>query len=103
MLLRPDYEKCTSEYMLHAIISDSVFRQALEKNNASTVAHVNVSDVKKFVIALPPIECQKQFAAFVAQTDQQKLTIQHSLAKLELLKKALMQNNCEEYVKLLFK
>ena len=34
---------------------------------------------------------QDQFAAFVAQTDQQKLTIQHSLAKLELLKKALMQ------------
>jgi len=40
---------------------------------------------------IPPLELQNQFAAFVAQTDQQKLTIQHSLAKLELLKKALMQ------------
>lgn len=39
----------------------------------------------------PPMKLQEQFAAFVAQTDQQKLTIQHSLAKLELLKKALMQ------------
>ena len=29
--------------------------------------------------------------AFVAQTVQQKLTIQHSLAQLELLKTALMQ------------
>ena len=28
---------------------------------------------------------------FVTQTDQQKSTIQHSLAQLELLKKALMQ------------
>ena len=91
MLLRPDYTKCTSEYMLHAVISDSVFRQALEKNNASTVAHVNVSDVKKFVIPLPLIKYQKEFAAFVAQTDKQKLTIQQSLDKLELMKKALMQ------------
>ena len=38
-----------------------------------------------------PLNLQHQFAAFVAQTNQQKLTIQHSLAQLELLKKALMQ------------
>ena len=55
MLLRPDYSKCTSEYMLYAVISDDVYQQALEKNNASTVAHVNVADVKKFVVPLPPL------------------------------------------------
>ena len=38
-----------------------------------------------------PLDLQKQFSTFVAQTDQQKLTIQHSLAQLELLKKAQMQ------------
>lgn len=34
---------------------------------------------------------QDQFAAFVKQTDKSKLTVQQSLDKLELLKKALMQ------------
>lgn len=39
----------------------------------------------------PPIELQKQFSAFVEQTDKSKSTIQQSLDKLETLKKALMQ------------
>ena len=72
MLLRPDYSKCTSEYLLHAVISDDVYRQALEKNNASTVAHVNVKDVKQFRIPLPSFAKQNQFAAFVKQTDKSK-------------------------------
>lgn len=38
-----------------------------------------------------PISLQKQFAAFVEQTDKSKLAIQQSLNKLELLKKSLMQ------------
>jgi len=35
MLLRPDFTKCTSEYLLHAVISNDVYRQAVGKNNAS--------------------------------------------------------------------
>ena len=91
MLLRPDYSKCTSEYLLYAVISDDVYRQALEKNNASTVAHVNVKDVKLFRIPLPSFDKQYQFATFVEQTDKSKFEIQKSLEKLETLKKALMQ------------
>ena len=91
MLLRPDYSKCTSEYLLHAVISDDVYRQALEKNNASTVAHVNVKDVKQFKVPLPSFDKQNQFAAFVEQTDKSKFDIKQSLEKLEMLKKSLMQ------------
>lgn len=39
----------------------------------------------------PPIALQEQFTAFVKQTNKSKLTIQQSLDKLEILKKALMQ------------
>lgn len=91
MLLRPNYQLCNSEYLLHALISDDVYQQAVGKNNASTVAHVNVKDVKQFKVPLPPIELQNQFAAFVEQTDKSKLEVQKSLEKLEVLKKALMQ------------
>ena len=73
MLLRPDYEKCTSEYLLHAVISDDVYRQAVGKNNASTVAHVNVKDVKQFKIPLPSFDKQNQFAEFVKQVDKSKV------------------------------
>ena len=50
-----------------------------------------VSYVKALPINLPPLNLQQQFADFVAQTDRQKLTIQQSLDKLEVLKKSLMQ------------
>ena len=39
----------------------------------------------------PPFPLQNQFAAFVERVDQQKQTVQQSLEKLELMKKALMQ------------
>ena len=40
---------------------------------------------------IPPMDKQDEFSAFVEQTDKSKLAIQQSLDKLELLKKALMQ------------
>lgn len=39
----------------------------------------------------PPVELQKEFAIFVELIQKSKLTIQQSLDKLEILKKALMQ------------
>ena len=44
---------------------------------------------KEFII--PPLPLQNDFAAFVERVDQQKQTVQQSLEKLELMKKALMQ------------
>ena len=45
----------------------------------------------KMPVIVPPIELQNQFAAFVERVDKQKQTVQQSLEKLELMKKALMQ------------
>lgn len=45
----------------------------------------------KMPVVVPPINLQNDFAAFVERVDQQKQTIQQSLEKLELMKKALMQ------------
>lgn len=91
MLLRPDYSLCTSEYLLHAVISDDVYMQALEKNNASTVAHVNVKDVKNFMIPLPPLELQKEFTVFLIQAEKFKVAVQKSLEEVQVLFNSLMQ------------
>ena len=91
MLFRPNKTKCISAYVLYAILSDHVKRQADEKNVGATVPHVNVADAKQFDVVLPPLSIQNQFAAFVERVDQQKQTVQQSLEKLELMKKALMQ------------
>jgi len=91
MLLRPDYTKCTSEYLLHAVISDDVYRQAVGKNNASTVAHVNVKDVKQFKVPLPSFDKQNQFAEFVKEVNKSKVAVQKSLDETQKLFDSLMQ------------
>lgn len=42
-------------------------------------------------LIMPSIELQNQFAAFVDQTEKNKVAVQQALEKLETLKKALMQ------------
>ena len=91
MLLRPDYLKCTSEYLLYAVISDDVYRQAVVKNNASTVAHVNVKDVKQFRIPFPSLDKQNQFSDFVRQVDKSKVVVKKALGQAQLLFDSLMQ------------
>lgn len=54
-------------------------------------ANISNKDILSLPILIPPISLQKQFAAFVERVDQQKQTVQQSLEKLELMKKALMQ------------
>lgn len=50
-----------------------------------------LSAMAQIKIYKPPILLQNQFAAFVERVEQQKQTVQQSLEKLELMKKALMQ------------
>ena len=57
----------------------------------SLVPHISPKDIKSYSIMIPPIELQNQFASFIERVNQQKQTVQQSLEKLELMKKALMQ------------
>ena len=55
------------------------------------VPNLHLGEIKKTKIIVPPFSLQNQFAAFVERVDKQKQTVQQSLEKLELMKKALMQ------------
>ena len=91
MLFRPRADICTAEYLLHALTSDGVKRQADALNFGSTVPHVNVRDAKRFRVPVPPIELQQKFAAFVAQVDKSEFAVRRSIEQLEILKAKLMQ------------
>lgn len=81
----------TADY-IQKIISFPSFRKTIEDMAVGqTMPNLNVPIVSKFQIIKPPIEVQKNYYKFVAQTDKSKLTIQRSCDKLEVLKKALMQ------------
>lgn len=55
------------------------------------IASINMRQLRALPTLVPPLSLQNQFAAFVECVDQQRQTVQQSLEKLELMKKALMQ------------
>ena len=60
-------------------------------NAGSAQPMITQKGIGEYMLMLPPLELQEQFATFVKQTDKSKFEIQKSLEKLETLKKALMQ------------
>ena len=92
MRLHVDEHKFHPVYITKLLCSEFIYQQILRRaKKAVNQASINQKDVQSFVVYMPPIEQQDQFAAFVKQTDKSKLAIQKSLEKLEILKKALMQ------------
>ena len=85
--LEPNEQILSVDYLfLYCLFFD--FEQM---NKAVTIPSLTKADLQNIVMPVPPIELQKQFSAFVEQTDKSKFEIQKSLEKLETLKKALMQ------------
>ena len=56
-----------------------------------TADNIDFKAFQKRKIIVPPIDLQRQFVIFVKRINISKLTIQQSLDRLEVLKKALMQ------------
>lgn len=91
MLFRPDYKKCTSNFLWAMAISDFVYKQAKNNNSGSTVGHVNVKDIRKFKVLFPPLDIQIQFSNIVDKIDILKAQYKSSLAELENLYDSLSQ------------
>lgn len=89
--LKPNSDKVDSEYLRGAILSSDVQRQIDEGVKGIAQKTLNLSEIRKIKLPLPPMELQEQFAAFVEQIGKSRLAIQQSLDKLETLKKSLMQ------------
>lgn len=84
-------EKCLPLYLMAIVCSDD-FTDAMTKVvTGANYPAIKDSDVKNYVVPLPPIDLQNQFTEFVEQTDKLKFEVKQSLDKLETLKKALMQ------------
>ena len=90
MIIRPS-EKM-QPYFLQNILSNPTFKKTIEdKAVGVTMMNLNIPIVSSLMIPQLPIVLQSSFIDFLRQVDQQKLTIQQSLDKLEVLKKSLMQ------------
>ena len=66
-------------------------RKLLEDSGGGTIKHLYITKVDKMLISVPDLVIQKDLLMFAKRVEQQKHTVQQSLEKLELMKKALMQ------------
>ena len=81
--------KITVSYLLRVLKADSVRKKMTGRG--ANIQNLNQQILAQLVVPIPPLSLQNQFAAFVERVDQQKQTVQQSLEKLELMKKALLQ------------
>ncbi len=78
-------------YVAYYMESDAGKGQFQAKNQSAVKAGLNFNSINTLRLMVPPKEQQGSFIDFVERTGKSKLTIQRSLDKLEILKKALMQ------------
>ena len=84
-------DKLNPLYVAYYMESDAGKEQFIAKNQSAVKAGLNFNAINSLKLMVPPLSLQNEFAAFVERVDQQKQTVQQSLEKLELMKKALMQ------------
>ena len=78
-----------AEYLQHQKAKRYFLRCAKQTTG---IASINMKQLRALPVSVPPIDNQEGFADFVREVARQKLTIQQSLDKLEVLKKSLMQD-----------
>ena len=82
---------------LSAVLNSQYGKQTLADMCKAIVgqANMNAQELQDTVILIPSIELQERFSSSAETVKKSKLTIQQSLDKLEVLKKALMQHYFE--------
>ena len=83
--------KVTPIYFKYYFESDALKASMDANTHGGTMGILNLGIIRQMKIQVPPLSIQNQFATFVERVAQQKQTVQQSLEKLELMKKALMQ------------
>ena len=89
--LKPKKDFINSVYFHGALLSPDVQKQIEERVKGIAQKTLNLSEIRKITIPVPPIELQNDFADFVQQIDKSKFAVQKSLEKAETLYKSLMQ------------
>ena len=90
-VLKFNHNEFNGSFFEKMVNCDYCYKQSQMLTKGIANRDLVLSAMAQIKIYKPPILLQNQFAAFVERIDQQKQTVQQSLEKLELMKKALMQ------------
>ena len=91
MIVRPDSSKVLTQYLYQVLTSVDIDRQLKAVKSGSSQPNLSAKNVAQYLIPLPSIDLQQEFASFVARVDKLRFDVQQQIDKLELLKNSLMQ------------
>ena len=90
-LLKQNRKVIDGRFLCGVLNNAEMYKSIRSNMGGVAITRLTIAKLQKIMVIVPPLPLQKQFAAFVERVDQQKQTVQQSLEKLELMKKALMQ------------
>ena len=82
-------DEVKADYLLRVLKTDSIRKKMAGRG--ANIQNLNQKILGELQIPVPPLDLQNQYTGFVEQIEKTKVTISHSLERLETLKKALMQ------------
>ena len=91
IIAHPDNRKVDSVFLAAFTNMPHGMNQIRSKTGGAAQQHFNVGGYKAMRLIMPPMELQKQFAAFVEQTDKSKVVVQKALDEAQILFDSLMQ------------
>lgn len=84
-LLRPKTNKFLSEYLCHYLNNERNKTHLMGNMGGAAIKRLTLAKIKKFVIPLPPLALQQQFASIVTKIEEQKSRMRTHLAELDTL------------------
>ena len=90
-LLKQNRKVIDGRFLCGVLNNAEMYKSIRSNMGGAAITRLTIAKLQKIMVIVPPLPLQKQFADFVERVNQQKQTVQQSLEKLELMKKALMQ------------
>ena len=90
---------CFPDYIAYSVLQPESQKILIQKSTGSTVAHVNVCDIKVFPIPLPPLAVQREVVARLstakARAEKLEAKAREGVAVCETMRKAILKEAFE--------
>ena len=86
---------CSSDYIAYSVLQPESQKTLVQKSTGSTVAHVNVCDIKTFLVPVPSLDDQCEVVARLdlakARAEKLEAKAQEGVAVCETMRKAILK------------
>lgn len=99
VLLRPDTERVTARFLCYLLLSPKNQHTMHSRGGGATVPHLNVKEIRKLPIDLPPLPTQQKIAQILSAYDD---LIENNLKRIKLLEEIAQMTYEQWFVRMKF-